>query len=538
VSLLALLYTGLRLHGVGDYFTESDFYGGYAEGARLIQRGHLDPRRYGVVGPLYELVLALVGSTVGDLFLAGRLISIAAAGGTLLLWWRLIERRLGPAAAAWSLAFLAANPVFFRYGYSATTDMLATLFQAAALLALLGGTARAAALGAGLLAALAFLTRYNAVYLLPAGLLAIAVGGPPQGRRIRAATLYAAGFLIPVVPWVLHSLARGAGFSFQLHHDIAFEVYAHARGMSWNEYLSVLQPQFGSLGDVVARDPGAFATRMLFNVFDHLRQDAAILLGWPTAALCLLGLALAVRDGSWRKLAPLLLAGALLYATLVPVFYSERYSLPLAPVYLALAGAAVSSTRLRLRGRPVPQVLLAWALPLLLLTLLVADSVRYQQARLGQLPFEVVEAGRALRGIAPLHARVMARKGHIGYYSGLTVEPFPPVGTLPELADYCRARGTGFLYYSWFEAMQRPGFVYLLDTTSAVPGLTVVHATEKKPAVVYRIAPGFGRTPDWFADDTLRRVHFARALVKVGNERERWQSRAVLAADAQRRIRP
>ena len=37
------------LHPVGDYYAESDFYGGYAAGARLIQSGHLDPSRYPVV---------------------------------------------------------------------------------------------------------------------------------------------------------------------------------------------------------------------------------------------------------------------------------------------------------------------------------------------------------------------------------------------------------------------------------------------------------------------------------------------------------
>src|SRR5438876_9068411 len=51
----ALAWTAFRNHPVGDYFTESDFYGGYASGARLIQQGRLDFSRYTVVGPVHEL---------------------------------------------------------------------------------------------------------------------------------------------------------------------------------------------------------------------------------------------------------------------------------------------------------------------------------------------------------------------------------------------------------------------------------------------------------------------------------------------------
>src|SRR5207249_2116284 len=76
VALLAMVFGP---HRVGDYFTETDFYGGYAEGARAIQHGHLDPARYGVVGPVYDLALALAGSAVRDLFLAAELLSLLSA---------------------------------------------------------------------------------------------------------------------------------------------------------------------------------------------------------------------------------------------------------------------------------------------------------------------------------------------------------------------------------------------------------------------------------------------------------------------------
>src|SRR5438876_349593 len=62
----ALLYIALVPHRVGDYFAETDFYGDYAKGARLIQSGRLVPSRYGVVGPAYEVARALVGFAARD----------------------------------------------------------------------------------------------------------------------------------------------------------------------------------------------------------------------------------------------------------------------------------------------------------------------------------------------------------------------------------------------------------------------------------------------------------------------------------------
>ncbi|HEY6866675.1 MAG TPA: glycosyltransferase family 39 protein, partial [Candidatus Eisenbacteria bacterium] len=160
VATLLMLIVALGPHRIGDYFAETDFYGDYARGARLIQHGRLIPTRYGVVGPVYELVLALVGLVVRDLFLAAKLISVAGAAASLWLWFRLLARRAGTRLALAAVLFIATNGFFFRYGNSATTDTLANGLQAAALCVLLASAGARAPLAAGLLAALAFLTRY------------------------------------------------------------------------------------------------------------------------------------------------------------------------------------------------------------------------------------------------------------------------------------------------------------------------------------------------------------------------------------------
>src|SRR5690349_13829492 len=92
-AALAIMIAGP--HRIGDYFTETDFYGAYAEGARAIAAGRVDPARYGVIGPGYEMALALFGFAIHDLFLAAELISLGSIVAALLLWRSLLGRRAG-----------------------------------------------------------------------------------------------------------------------------------------------------------------------------------------------------------------------------------------------------------------------------------------------------------------------------------------------------------------------------------------------------------------------------------------------------------
>lgn len=491
----ALFWMALGPHRIGDCFTESDFYGSYAEGARLIQQGRLIPGRYGVVGPVYEVTLALVGFLFRrDLFVAAEAISIAATVATLHLWFSLLRRRADARIALFGVLFLVTNPVLFLFGYSASTDALALALQSGALLLLLSGTRDRAAWGAGILSALAVLTRYSAVYLFPAGLAAMLAGGALHERRGRAALLFTLGFLAPVGAWALFAMSSG-GLSFQLHHNVAYEVFARAKGIPWDEYETTLEPQFKTLADVIARDPGAVFGRVLFNLVDHLRLDAAALLGWPTAIAALLGVVLGLLDGTLRRLWPLWVAGALCYLTLAPVFHSERYALPLLPVYCTLAALACASPRFALVIGREPGRWLKPALAAIPLALSIVQGVRTEVSAMRKLPVEVLECAETLRRLERPDDRVIARKNHLAYYAGVAGLPFPNLQTLPALAEYAHRHEARWLYVSWVEAELRPHFWYLLDTAGVVPGLTPRRVTRPNPAVLYEIGPGFGRVP-------------------------------------------
>ena len=564
-----LLGIALALHPVGDYYTESDFYGGYAIGARAIQHGIVDPSRYPVVGPGYEFALAFLGSFGIDLFLAAKLLSVACATATLALWSVLVRRRAGGAAALAVTVLFAGNPVFVRYAYSATTDLLGTFLASASVFVLLSvRTARAsdlagmraprlvgvlAPLAAGVLAALATLTRYNLLALVPAAIVSLAWLEPsPVVSRRRALSAYLLGFGVVVVPWAAYSLLAGAIPGIHLYENFGFYLNPDPSRNVQDEYgfLANAAPRSDTLLELLRGRPFELVRRSFANLPAHLGRDATELLGLPVAVLCALGAIVAI--GSSRgdmtsatrttasatqaarapirdALGSVWLYGALLFAALVPVFYSDRYSLPLIPVYLSFAGLLAAPAVGRLRVIPLAGRLLVlgaagvW---------LVAWCVPYQRKVLELAPVETREAGRALAAISSAGERIVSRKGHVGYYSGLTVVPFPRFHTLGELADFARARGARYLYFSWYEALLRQEFAYLLDPTATVPGLTVVHVTAHNPGVAYRIGPEFGTDPTWIRDDVRRRVHVARALVLVLPDSLAGTHWLVLAADA------
>jgi tetratricopeptide (TPR) repeat protein len=516
----ALLAVALGPHRIGDYSTETDFYGAYADGARMIQHGRIDPARYGVVGPGYEVALALAGLVVRDLFTAAELLSVAGAVATLLFWFHLLARRSNARVALFAALFTVTNAHFFRFGYTASTDSLALALSSGALYLLLATGGTRTALAAGLVAAAAFLTRYTAIVLLPIGLIAAAFAGRAAGvpkspgvARRRETLAFAAGFLAPVAAWLAYGLSHGAGFAFQLHHDLAFEVFARPLGMGFDAYQRQLQPQFHTLWDVIARDPVAVARRLAINCLTHLRDDAHLLLGWPVAACAAPGAVLALRGGAFARQWPLALAAAVSFLALVPVFHSERYSLMLLPYYAIAAAAlfAAPAFALVLGGR----LALKPALAILPLAFAVASSIDLQRRILAQQPTEALAAAGTLRTLARPGDRVIARKPHIAALAGVIPVAFPFADSLAELGDYARREHARWLYFGFPEAEARPAFRYLLDTTGAVPGLTARRVTLPRPSVLYEIGTAFGARPAWLDNDTLATLHDARARVMI-----------------------
>jgi len=495
VATAAFTVVAIGFHPVGDYSTETDFYGSYALGAEALRTGHFDPSRYGAYGPVYELALAAVGLVCRDLFAAAKLVSLASAAAILVLSWDLVARRFGARAAFWLVSLLAMSPTFGRYAISACGDMLGAAWMMACMWVLLSKRVPAKAAGAalaGMFAALGALTRYNLLCLLPAGLVVLLL---ERGQaRWTASGAFLAAFLALAVPFTLAAMSGGhlpgetlmRDASFYLGDSPSLELERRIGGGGGR-----MDPRVGGSWGLVAK-------RFAAGVPSHLVGDAKTLLGWPVAGLVLVGLVGLAASRRLAVLAPFAAFAAFGFMALAPVYYSDRYSLSILPLYLLPAVAMLG-----IAGRNA-----AGALTILAIAAggySARESFQLQAYVARSVPTEALESARVLRRIAGKGERIMARKAHIAWLAGLDPVLMPDSPSLDSLASYCRTRDVRWIYFSWLEGRLRPQFRYLLDTTATLPGLTVVHVTPNKPSVTYRIGTSFGAQPPWWGNELTER---------------------------------
>jgi 4-amino-4-deoxy-L-arabinose transferase-like glycosyltransferase len=497
------------LHPVGDYFVETDFYGGYAPGVHALWAHGLDPSRYGVVGPVYELVLALLGLSGLDLFRLAQALSLVATLATLALWSQWFAGRFGRGAGWIAALLIASNPTVFRYSYTASTDALFVALASAAFVCLFPRTPRRGALAAaGALAGLATLTRYTGIVLVPLGVLATVWPwgmSPWRGRRVRSTAVFLLAVLAVLGPWWVVVTMKGAPPTLRFYHNLAYEVYARARGLTWDEYQVHLEEEFPTLGAVLAKDPAAVVTRLALNSGEHLAQSARELWLWPLSALAAAGF------GLWlaRRLGgagPPLGFGLSVYLALVPAFYSSRYHLPLVPVAGGLAAAALAAPRALpdLLRRARFGVMTGAVLALVLAgatAYAVRSTVRETRYLATQEPLELPAIGAALRrdwkGAG--RPRLLARKPHLSYYAGAEPVAFVALDSLESLVRYVHEQRVDYVFISWPEAQLRPAFAFLLMPEFAPAGLDLVFSQPDHRAALYRVTPAFGsRLPDWY----------------------------------------
>ncbi len=513
LAVLALGVYAFAAHRIGDTAAESDFFGGYAFGARELMHGRVDFGRYGVFGPVYEALVALLALVVRDLFTAARLLSVLSAGAILLAWWAIARRLLGEIAALVLVALLIANPTLGRYGYSATTDGPAFALFSLAAWALVAAPRRGGAVLAGVLAGLATLTRYNLATLLPAGALMLALDVRREGReRVRAIAGFAAGAAIVIAPFTLASLAAGHVPGFTLLRDRGYYEAADPAAVLENRYRD-MAAGIGAAPPADAVVPErTWPERFASGLLPHLRDDALLLLGLPATALALAGLTVAFARRRARVFLPLVPLAAFTFLPLAPVYYSLRYTMVLLPLELMPAAWLVGEVARAPWPRPA-RLAAAWALALAVLAPTARWALASHATWLAELPTESRAAGEAIRAHVRTDGRLLARKAHAAYFARLEPVNFPLVGTLATLGSFCRAQHVDYLYYSGVEARSRPAFAFLLDTTAAVPGLEPIYACDAPPCVVYRVGEEFGATPAWWPDTATRERIAARVNV-------------------------
>jgi 4-amino-4-deoxy-L-arabinose transferase-like glycosyltransferase len=483
---------------VGDYLKETDFYHLYAPDADRIRSGQLPANTFNT-GPAYPLLLALAFPLTADNFTAGKFISLAAAGVAALAAFQLFRGLFGDRAGFLGLLFLLVSADFARFSVQATTDMP---FLASAVLAMLA-ISRAISRGgwmwgvAGSLGGLAYLVRYNGLFLVPTGVYGVLTSGRWSAPRLRNLALLLLGVLIVVSPWLLLSTRlHGTPFFNRTHAMMAIAAYGLRRDL---DGVYDAAERFQSIGDVVRHDPlrffGQYARNLTTTVANTLAVPLAVL---PLGLLAVTGAIQVATRRADRRARPFLVSLALFVLVVALVHWESRYVLYLGVGCAGLAGYAIVSLtqeaqkRRRLTLRQA-RVLLGLLVLAVLAPALVRTPLRVAEM-LQRQPVELLIAAEKLRHLAGPGARIMGRKPHLAYLAGGEWVFLPEVASLDALEEALCGLSAAYLVYDDSARKLRRELSSLEDPYSPVPWLRAVHVNHAAPLIVYAVGLD-GRCP-------------------------------------------
>ncbi len=489
---IAMLVVGLTYHVIGDYHVETDFYWSYVQEARAMMSGRLPIEDFR--GPAYPMLLGITGTVIGEYFTAGIVLSTLAAALVLFFAYELLRRLFRADTALLATLLVAANTTFVRYTYTAGTDMVFNAFVTASVFFLLKDEQRVwrSIIISAVLAGIAYLTRYNGVALVVAAPAAIVLANPfglEMRERIKTAAVFVGVFFLVIAPWGFYCLAEKGSFFYNKNYlNIAYEMFAKGR-IGWDQFWNVEAHRYESLTHVIFLDFGLFVRQVLFNIVDHARSDMGLLLGWHIGVLSVVGVVAFFKEKPGARLLSLFIIGAGFFAVLLLVFYGERFSMFLLPIYVLLALRALTMPKVsewrfwnRIHiGALVGYGLLVWT---------AAESYGFHREHIDSGPTEILHIAEwfnARGNRTESDSVIIARKPHIAYYLDMRLEYFPYVNTLEELHAHAKASGASLLYFSLMEAGLRPQFRILLDPSQAPPWLTPLVSTNVPPSVLYRI---------------------------------------------------
>ncbi len=495
---LTLAYLA-RQHPFGNFATETDFYHLYAPDAERIAAGQFPRNTF--QGPGYPALLSLIaGMTGGDLFTIGKWFSVVCAVLVGFLTFKLFARLFDYWVGIGAQLIVLVSGEFPQFAINATTDifflliclLVLTVFMSESL-----SVRRRMAL-AGALIGLAYLTRYNGVFLLAVCLIGIVLLNLFEqrwGERWVSAVILVAAFFIAASPWLYANYKhQGSPFYNTNYLNLATEFYPDlVAGKTNQDGTRVLEEKFHSFGDVLRYDPKRIITHYPINLYESLRLSIRDnLVNEPVGWSALLGMALALIGQKSKKVLLVLIAGTLYLLMMALTHWETRYYFFILVLYSGFAVYAVLRLSELVRTHrwfwqpvtafiPVALVAVMWSMSL-------AESRKDVRRFLDSQPIELIEASNYLNSVNPQSARlrIVARKPHLPYLSRNEWVFFPPVKSIEEFRAWVENSNVDYIAVGKRELKERKDLASLGDPKHAPPWLKAMWVNDDPIFILYK----------------------------------------------------
>lgn len=489
LAVLCLLLLVGYLHKIGGYGVETDFYGSYAVEAFHLMHGqsYEEPDH----GPGYSLALIPFYFLFGDMFSAGKIITILSAVGMGFLSFKVFQKLFDSKLAFFTLvlffvtifpyAFLAGNDLFFGF----LTILSIYLFYRNGVLSV------ANLILTGLVAGFAFMTRMNAVILPAAVFVSVLFINPEKwsmANRVKGLSFFALAFMLTASPWLIMNYAKhGNPFATDVYQTVGVGMETSSR-IDWAEEKEVIANEHHSLAGVLLTNPVATARFFSKNVLNHFKKLISTLIGFPAYLFLIPGGILLLSQADRRKLSLFTfpLFGFLIYCLLA---FIDRFFLYIIFFFLFMVVYFLFQSNWSFRSRKDSIIFarlnqVAFVVTLLLIS---ANTIKATVKEVSNDPVELIRVAERLEDYKG--ETMIARKPHLGFVSEMKVIYFPQVNTAEELFEYAIENNADLLLYSYIEADLRPQLKVLENPEKVSDHFTLIYHQDEPKIFVYEVNP-------------------------------------------------
>ncbi len=498
-----------RQHPFGNFATETDFYHFYAPDAERLAAGQFPTNTY--QGPGYPAMLALTAKlTGGDLFTIGKWLSVVCGVLCGLLTFVIFTRLFSYWVGLGAQLIAIVSGEFPQFSINAATDVFFLLPCLGVVALFTSGwlSVRWRVALAGALAGLAYLTRYNGLFLLAACLLAIVLlnrFNQVWRERLILSAIIVIAFFVAASPWLYANYKhRGSPFYNTNYLNLATAFYPElVAGETNQDATRALEEKFHSFGDVLRYDPKRMIAHYPANLYESLRLSLndSLIYQWAGWA-ALLGVALALIKRRSKMLLFVLSAGVIYLLLMALNHWETRYYFFLMVLYAGFASYSLSVISKLVGARfwnwnpPFADVTIVLSIPALIGFVLFAAmwAMSFSESRkdvtkfLAGQPMELIAARDYLNTVNPQGARlrIVARKPHLPYLSRNEWVFFPQVKSLDEFRAWVESNNVDYIAIGKRELKERKELTSLGDPKKAPGWLRAAWVNDDPMFILYK----------------------------------------------------
>ena len=503
-GLICLLYFAFliyfsRQHPFGTYATETDFYHLYAPDAARIAAGQFPLNSY--QGPGYPVLLSLVTKFTGDVFVAGKWISIISAVLCVWLMFTLCKQLFGEWVGV-GAALLSTTVIEFpEFSLQATTDVFFLLLCLVALVIFTGAyfSLRMRVIFAAFFTGVAYLTRYNGVFLLACFVFAIVVLNLfEMAWRERAilTAIFLAAFFLTIMPWLIaNAQHNGSSFYNTNYLNIATLFYPELTdGQVTQDGTRKASEMFHSFGEVLSYKPQQAIARYFGNLAESIWKSlnptlVTSLMGW----LALAGFAVSLLRQRTKAVRLFLLSIVAYFLLMGLNHWETRYFFFIGLCYAGLTSYLLFTVVTWLGEKiSLSSILVRCIAPAILILSVWGYSFAAANSSLTAFlqthPHEIPAAAQFLQSTnaAPHSLKILARKPHLPFLAKQDWVFFPQVKSLDELKAWLEKNPVNYIAIGKRELKSRKELAPLGDPKTAPDWLQAVWTNDDPKFILYK----------------------------------------------------